>query len=396
MSVTSQDFVVDNERMRRYRLERAREQLRRQGIAAALLFDPDNVRYTTTIGVATVWNLHAADRWALVPVDSDPVLWEYPPALHVTAGRIADIRRAPGFRPFGSGSLAAEHARAFAAEIVAELRARGLMGERIAIDRLDAIAFLALTEAGVRIVDAQLPLELARAVKSPDEAAAMRDSARVCDAAIEALRARAVPGATENEIWAAFTEAAFAQGAEYIECRLLTSGPRTNPWFQEASERVVQAGELVAFDTDMIGPRGYLCDVSRTYLVGEGPPTDQQRRLYQVAYEFVHDAIPLFRSGASFEELGRTLSARMPAEFHALHYPLIAHGSGLSDEYPAVLFADEVHHPGEVEENMVLSVEAYVGVQGGGEGVKLEQQILITADGCQQFSSAPFDERLLA
>jgi Xaa-Pro dipeptidase len=385
--------VVDYERMMAYRLGRAQEQLRRHGLAAAILFDPDNVRYTTTIGIALVWNLHAADRWVLIPAEGEPVLWEYGSSRHVTAGRIKDTRNARQYRPFGSGALAPEHASAVADELVAELDARGIRGEQIGVDRADTILFLALQEKGLRIADVQYPLELARAVKSPDEIAAIRESMWVCDHGIEAIRAAAVPGKTENEIWAAFAEKVISLGAEYLECRLLTSGPRTNPWFNEATDRVVEDGDFVSFDTDLIGPHGYLSDVSRSYLVGDKAPTDEQRRLYAVAYEFIHEAMPKLRPGASFEELGRELGPRMPEEFHPQRYPFIAHGSGLCDEYPGIVFDN--HHPGEIEENMVLSVEAYVGAVGGRDGVKLEEQILITEDGYETLSSAPFDDRLV-
>src|SRR5262249_19127586 len=136
----------------------------------------------------------------------------------------------------------------------------GIHKEQIGIDRLDAAGFCALVEAGVRVADGQLPLELARSVKGQDEITAIRASARVCDSAIEVLRERIRPGVTENELWAAFNGHAFALGAEYNETRMLVSGPRTNPWFQEASSRAVEAGDLVAFDTDLVGPRGYLID----------------------------------------------------------------------------------------------------------------------------------------
>jgi Xaa-Pro dipeptidase len=98
---------------------------------------------------------------------------------------------------------------------------------------------------------------------------------------------------------------------------------------QEATNRVVEDGDLVAFDTDLIGERGYLTDVSRPYLCGNGRATDEQRRLYQAAYAYVHDSVPEFRPGASFEELGHKRGSRLPEEFHPLRYPFIAHGSGL-------------------------------------------------------------------
>jgi Xaa-Pro aminopeptidase len=96
---------------------------------------------------------------------------------------------------------------------------------------------------------------------------------------------------TENEAWALFTGRAFALGGEYVEARLLSSGPRTNPWFREAGDRRIEPGDLVSFDTDLIGPAGYLADVSRTYLVDGTKPTARQQRPYADAEAFLRQII---------------------------------------------------------------------------------------------------------
>jgi Xaa-Pro aminopeptidase len=388
-----EDF--DEGRMRRERLSRAQAGLRAQGLGAALLFDPNNVRYTTSIGVAVVENLHVPSRWALVPAEGEPVLWEYEDALHLAETRFGgDIRPAHGWTFFGSGSNSARDAASFADEIDDALRERGLAGERLGVDRVSAVAFLALQSRGIVIADAQPAIEEARAVKTEDEQRILRRNAAICDRAVEAMRAAIEPGVTENHLWGGFLGQALGDGAEYSETRLLASGPRTNPWMQEASDRVVQQGDLVGLDTDLIGRDGYLTDYSRTYLCGDARPTDEQRRLYTVAYEFVHAAIPEFVPGASFRELGERLGPRLGDEFQQQRYPFVAHGSGLADEWPAVVF--EGHHDGEVQVGMSISVEAYVGAVGGRDGVKFEEQIIITEDGAEIISGASHEQRLLA
>jgi Xaa-Pro dipeptidase len=380
-------------RMRAERLARAQTGLRSQRLAAALLFDPNNVRYATSIGVAVVENLHVPSRWALIPAEGAPILWEYEDAIHLAHERFdGEIRPAGGWTFFGSGSNSARDARAFAAEIADVLRERGLADERLGIDRVGAVAFLALQTEGLLLADGQGAIEEARAVKTEDEIILLRRNAAACDRAVEAMRANIAPGVTENQLWGGYLGEALRAGAEYSETRLLASGPRTNPWMQEATDRVVRDGDLVALDTDLVGRDGYLTDYSRTYLCGDRP-TDEQRRLYTVAYEFVHSAIPEFVPGASFRELGERLAARMPAEFHPQRYPFIAHGSGLADEWPAIKFDD--HHDGEVQAGMSLSVEAYVGAVGGSDGVKLEEQILVTDGAPEMISHASHDERLL-
>ena len=385
---------VNETRMSRDRLARTRLKLRQHQLPAALLCDPLNVRYAVTPGPFAVFNMHLTFRWALVPVESEVVLWEYPQSMAFTAARWpGDLREARAWNFFGSGSRSGDDAARFAAEIADVLRSRGLSNQPVGVDRLETVAHLALTRAGVLIADAQPAMEEARAVKTPDELVAIRANAVSCDRAIDRMLGLLVPGVSENQLWGTLVGSALQEGAEWCETRLLSSGPRTNPWMQEATGRLVGDGDLVAFDTDLVGAHGYLTDVSRTYLCGDRAPTDEQRRLYQVAHSFVQECLAELRPGASFEDLGRRLGPRLPAEFHALRYPFIAHGTGLVDEYPCVNF--EHHHPGELETGMVMSIESYAGVPGGEQGVKLEEQVIIGPDGPEVISRAPFDDRLL-
>ena len=126
--------------------------------------------------------------------------------------------------------------------------------------------------------------------------------------------------------------------------------------------------------------------------MGSTKPSARQRRLYADAEAFLADIIAELKPGSAFDEVGERLSRRLPAAYHAERYPFIAHGSGLSDEYPVIAFRD--HHAGEIEEGMVFSVEAYVGAEGDDEGLKLEEQVLVTSSGAEILSHAPHDEHL--
>src|SRR5688572_3043117 len=164
------DVDFDPVRMRRERLERARAALIEHGLAAALLFDPNNVRYAASIGVAVVENLHVPSRWLLMTADGACVLWEYEDAFHLAQERYdGEVRPAHGWTFFGSGSNSAANAQAFAAEVVDTLKSLGIHGERLGVDRVSTVAFLALQHEGLSLVDAQGVIEEARAIKTPDE-----------------------------------------------------------------------------------------------------------------------------------------------------------------------------------------------------------------------------------
>ena len=131
-----------------------------------------------------------------------------------------------------------------------------------------------------------------------------------------------------------FTAGTSAGGGEWIECRLLASGPRTNPWFRECSMRVIERGDIVAFDTDLIGPYGYCSDISRTW-VCDSQPTDEQRRLYAEAYAHIQENKALLKPGVTFDELTRGMLP-LGEEFAEQRYVAAMHGVGLCDEYPVI------------------------------------------------------------
>ena len=181
-----------------------------------------------------------------------------------------------------------------------------------------------------------------------------------------------------------------------METRLLSAGRRTNPWYNECGNYVIQPGDLVSFDTDLVGRHGYSVDMSRSWLTGDERATDDQRRLFGMAHAQIHHNIGILKPGCSFREIAEA-AYKLPERFVPRMNRAIAHGIGLCNEFPLIVnrecFAGA--YDGVVEEGMVLCVESYVGELGGREGVKLEEQVLITGAGARRLSSFPFEERLL-
>jgi Xaa-Pro dipeptidase len=389
---------VEIPRLKRERLQRLREQIVAADLGGVLLFDPVNIRYATGTRGHVAFTMRHYDRYALISPESRVVLFS---DSSDTSGEDDDLEVREGlvwdYFPCGRNSI--EAARRWAVHLKDAMQELGITGQKLGIDRLDYTAFAALNAEGLQLADARVPIEKARAIKTADELVLIRQACAVADVGVAAVREAIQPGVTENDLWAILTAVNIRHGGEYMDGRMLSSGGRTNPWYQPASDRLVRDGELVALDTDMAGPMGYFADISRTYLCGDRPPTPEQRELYSVGYEFIQQTIPLFKPGALFPDIAAQ-APEFPDVYKANRYILLAHGVGMSDEWPSLYFPDVSwsgfgNDPDQVEENMVICVEALVGKENGNQSVKLEEQIIVTARGPEVISSAPFDWRFV-
>ncbi len=383
--------TVDLGRLRSHRVGRLRAQMAEHDVAAIVLTNPVSLRYAADWREYALFQAHIPTYYLVVDADGRLTMFGAYATEHPT---IDEFRVAHHPNVFDGGPDTEATARGFAADIGA------LVGDRarIAVERVNPSCTAALHRRGLTVIDAEPLVESARAAKSPDEIVCMRHAIAVAEAAIAAMRECAVPGVTENELMAVLHQVNIANDGDWIDGRMLCSGERTNPWYQEASTRRLRAGDLLAFDTDMIGPFGYCADISRTWLVGPGRPTRAQRDRYQRAHaEIVHFAA-LLEPGVSFRELSER-ALRQPDEFVAHRYACLAHGVGMSDEWPRIHHRCdwEAHgYDGEVATDMVLSVESYVGSDRGGPGVKLEQMYLVDNSGATPLSTYPFEEMLLS
>jgi Xaa-Pro aminopeptidase len=390
---------IDQKRLRAYRLGRLRAELARRDYMGCLLAEPINIRYATGSRNMQVWTLHAPGRWAFVPTEGPITLYEFTSSMHVNAGieTIAELKPTIPWFYFLAGPRAAEKATLWAKEIADMVARHGGRNRRLAVDRCEPMGAFKLAEHGIEIFDAQEPIEIARAIKSPEEVAAIRLAMDVCDAAIRRMREAIRPGITENQLWAVMNEVNSAHDGEWIECRLLASGQRTNPWFQECGNTAIEAGDIVAFDTDMIGPLGYMADISRSWVCPGRRPTAEQQRLYGLAQEQVLANMAIIKPGLGFREFAEKCWP-VPDDFVRNRYMMMVHGCGLVDEYPSLAYAADFAdwgYDGVFQENMVVSVESYMGKVGGKEGIKLEQQVLVTDKGAVALSATPFEDALV-
>lgn len=388
---------VDLERLREDRLRKTQSEMRARDIGALLLTDPINIRYVTGISVMPLWSATNLAHYVLVPAEGSPVIFEFARARFRAEEFFSDVRNAHYWQARFAEGLAAQRSGEWAAEIRDILAEWGVDDGRLGVDRLDHHGFSALQARGFRLTDADDPVEAARVTKTPDEIELLRQSAAVCEAALYDLEEAIRPGISEHELLGVFYHKMLSLGGEHCFSRLLSTGHKTNPWYHEAGSKLVRPGDLVAFDTDMTGPEGYVCDVSRTFLCGE-KPSPTQKDAYRVAHEFIQEIAGRLRPGLSYASLAENLP-EYPSAYRAQRYSYILHGVGTDDEPPFFPFPDEPgaeRLEGEFRENMVVSVEFYAGKVGEQHGVKLEDEVWISADGPVMLSLYPYDEEFLS
>jgi Xaa-Pro aminopeptidase len=380
------------------RLQRVRQFMRRAGLQAVLIVDPNNIFYATGARNMMVFCLRAPTRYLLLFAEGPSVLFEYMGSEHLAEGlpTVDEVRPATAVSWLGSAGHVDDAARRFAREIADTVRAIDPSIDCLGVDRFHIAALDALRAEGLRLRDADDAFVPARAVKLPIEMPYVREAMRHVEAGVARLEAALQPGRSEAEIWSHLWFELMARDGQYVSTRLCQSGPRTFPYFQECSHRAVQAGELLALDTDAVGFEGYCADLSRTFLCGDGAPTALQRELYQQAQEQLAHNAALLAPGRAFRELAER-AWPCPDEYRPWRYGLIGHGLGLAGEFPNIPHHDPGSpYPiaGQLEPGMVICLESYVGSPRHGQGVKLENQFLIHDTHVEALSNYPVDRRL--
>lgn len=390
---------VDTLALRAGRLARLRAMMRDQDYAALVLFDPYNQRYATGSRNMFGYFLRNSTRYFYVPVEGPVILFEYPQSYHVSTCLETVDEARPSKLVWSSVAGKDEESPAlFAAEIADQTRRDSGGGRhKIGLDRCTHGLALALEAQGCLVTDCQQEVLATRAVKTREEIACLQASMAGAEGAVAAMQSALRPGATEQDLFALYYGEVIRSGGEFVETRLLNSGTRTNPWFNETSGRRVRPGELVCFDTDTIGCYGYYSDFSRTFHAGPGRPSGAQRTLYRMAYDQVQHNIEIAKPGMSFREIAEA-AWKIPERYVERRYTSVIHGVGMHGETPFIAHAMDFERYGRdglLQPGMVISVESYIGEVEGIEGVKLEEELLVTETGLVPISRYPYEEALL-
>lgn len=384
---------IDTDRMLAYRLERIRNELRGVDAAMCVLVSPISLRYAIDCSAYALFQSHVPTSYLFVPQEGPVVIH----SVYGSPGMADEVRAGRPIAFFDAGDNLPDSAADLARDVSTYLSEIGTDNRRVAIEYVNPSITRALMRRGLEVTDGVAIVERARLIKSPEEIQCMKWSIAVAELGLEKMTEALRPGVTELQLWGLLNYTNLANNGNWHDGRMLASGPRTNPWLQEATQRPIENGDLVAVDTDMIGPWGYCADVSRTFHCGPARPTRRQKEIYRLAVDEIEHNLQLIKPGLALSEFRRH-SYVPPEEFHEGAYPCIIHGVGLCDEYPRVdpVFRGVAHYDDTLQPGMVICVESFMGATGEREGVKLEQQVLITEDGYELLSNYPLEESLLS
>jgi Xaa-Pro dipeptidase len=379
------------ETLRRERLARLQTAMRRYDVEVCVLFNEPNVRYATNAAAMPVYAMSTFARCAVVPQEGTPILFEHPNSVHRSRLRAPDVRPMHAWEFFDDP---AAEAVIWAEETLAALRELGVTGDRIAVDRIGTPGYLALADRSITVQDSAPVTQEARRVKTPEELALFDLNVPLITEILRAAEKAIVPGVSEREILSEMAAVMLRGGGEYLATNSVCSGPNTNPWRAEATDRRLEDGDLVYVDTDTVGIEGCFFCVSRTFVVGE--PTPAQRATYAAAHEWITAATELVRPGITCGELAAE-APLIPARFVGQRYECMVHGIGLEEENPSVCHPQDAQSNAEtlLEPGTALVVECYMGEVGGDHGVKLGDQIVVTEDGYRMLVPFAWSDALL-
>ncbi len=387
-------YTVDLEGLRAGRLARLQASMQAGDVDACLLFNEPNIRYATGASAMPIYTMSTFVRCALVPAEGSPILFEHADSMHRSRQVVEDVRPMHAWEFYDDP---AAEAAVWAREIAHAMRELGVDRERLGVDRLGTPGFLALQTEGVSIVDSAPLTQTAREVKTPEEVRLFEINGAVVIDMLSALESALVPGVRECDLLAVLSGALLRSGGEYLATSTVCSGPNTNPWRSEATDRAVERGDLVYVDTDAVGIEGYFFCVSRTFLCGDGSPTAAQRDTYKAAFDWLEATKAVVRPGLTCREIAERTPV-LPAKYLPQRYECMIHSVGLEEESPSVCYPiDKQSNPDRViQENMTLVVELYAGEAGADHGVKLGDEVLVTNDGVRVLAPYPFSSALLS
>ena len=386
----------DMDRLRRERLARAKEHLKRSDLGALLLFDMANIRYVTATHIGT-WAMDKLIRFCLLPQDDEPILWDFGSAARhhkLYNPWLGDERSRAGISTL-RGAVEGR-AEPVAEKIRHELELRDLLDTPVGVDVVELPVLFALQQEGVQVVDGQALMQDVRKIKTVDEITLLNTACAMVDSAYDHLYRAMRPGIRENDCVALVNKVLFELGSEHVEGVNAISGERCSPHPHVFTDRMLRPGDPAYFDI-LHAYNGYRTCYYRTFAVGSA-----SRALidaYKRCRDILDQAIAMIRPGVSTAEVVELFPRAEEFGFadeeaaFALQY---GHGVGLSIwEKPIFSRLVSFEHPETIEEGMVFALETFWPSSDGWSAARIEEQLVVTATGAEVITRFPAEELLV-
>jgi Xaa-Pro aminopeptidase len=391
---------VDFERLRTERLTRIKKLLKESELGALLCFDMNNIRYITATHIGT-WAMDKLARFTLLPQDDDPILWDFGSAARhhkLYCPWLGEDRSRAGISTQRGAMLpAAGRAEEVARKIRVELEERGLLGEPLGVDAIELPVLFALQAEGIKVVDGQQVMQQARMIKTRDEITLLNSACMMVDAAYDDLYRFMKPGVRENECVGLVSKSLYDLGSEHVEGVNAISGERCSPHPHVFSDRALRPGDPAYFDI-LHSYNGYRTCYYRTFAIGSA--SQAMVDAYKKCRDILDAGINAIKPGVTTADVVKLWPKAEEFGFpdeeaaFALQY---GHGVGLSIwEKPIFSRLVSLDHPEVIQEGMVFALETFWPASDGWTAARIEEQLVVTKDGCEVITRFPAEELLVA
>ena len=392
---------VDFERLRTYRLDRVRQMLTEFDLGAVLLFETSNIRYATATQIG-YWAFNKGERWALITKDGRPKVWDFGSAAkahRLQLPHLYDTENSVGGNTGLQGAIGPEtglHARAVR-EIKGALEDAGVASEKLGVDMAETAVLLALQDGGLQVVDGQQAMMRAREIKSPDEIMLLTQACAMVDGVYQDIFEMLKPGIRESDVVGMAHARLFSMGSEFVEAINSIAGERCSPHPHVFSDRLIRPGDQAYFDI-IHAFNGYRTCYYRTFVVGRA--TQAQRDAFKQSREWMDAAIELVKPGVTTDEIAkvwpRAEEFGFEDEMDAFGLQF-GHGIGVGlHERPIISRLNSLDDPVEIKEGMFFALETYAPAADGRSAARIEEEIVVTADGPKVITLFPCEELMVA
>ena len=395
------EMRVDFERLRQHRIARTRQMLDQFGLGALLLFETSNIRYTTSTQIG-YWAFNKGERWALITREGRPRIWDFGSAAkahRLQLPHMYDTENSIAGNTGLQGAIGPEtglHARTVK-EIKEALASEGLENELLGVDMAETSVLLALQAEGLQVVDGQQPMMRAREIKSDDEIVLLTQACAMVDGVYQDIFEALKPGVRESDIVGLAHARLFEMGSEFVEAVNSIAGERCSPHPHVFSDRIIRPGDQAYFDIIHVF-NGYRTCYYRTFVVGRA--TQAQRDAFKQSREWMDAAIELVKPGTTTDEIAKVWPKAEEFGFEdemdafGLQF---GHGVGVGlHERPIISRLNSLDSPVEIQEGMLFALETYAPAADGRSAARIEEELVVTADGAKVITLFPCEELMVA